>query len=64
MLTCELARNNAGRYDVCVVPHWDVAAGAIEQFDAAVSALRRHAELVQQLRENGWQLARAFLTCT
>ena len=56
VLTCELATNTAGGYDVCLVPHWDVAAAAIERFDAAVSALRRHAELVALLRENGWEL--------
>ena len=57
VLTCELATNREGGYDVCLVPHWDVTAAAVEQFDAAVSALRRHAELVRVLRASGWDLA-------
>jgi hypothetical protein len=57
VLTCELATNGKGGYDVSLVPHWDVTATAIDQFDAVVSALRHHAELARQLRDNGWTLA-------
>jgi hypothetical protein len=56
-LTCELDAT-AGRYDVCVVPHWNVASAAIERFDAAVTALERHAELARYLRDTGWHLVR------
>jgi hypothetical protein len=56
-LTCELDAS-AGGYEVCVVPHWNVASAAIERFDAAVTALERHAELARYLRDTGWHLAR------
>ena len=56
-LTCELDAT-AGGYEVCVVPHWNVASAAIERFDAAVTALERHAELARYLRDTGWHLAR------
>jgi len=57
-LTCEINANTTGGYDVCVVPHWDVSLAAIERFDGVTSALQRHAELAQCLREAGWQLSR------
>jgi hypothetical protein len=57
-LTCELDTNPAGGYEVCVVPHWNVASAAIERFDAPVTALERHAELARCLRDTGWRLAR------
>lgn len=57
VLTCELDANDTGGYDVCLVPHWDVSAAAIERFDAATSALERHAELARYLRDDGWKLA-------
>jgi hypothetical protein len=56
-LTCELDATASG-YEVCVVPHWNVASAAIERFDASVTALERHAELAQYLRDTGWHLAR------
>ena len=58
VVTCELDTNPAGGYEVCVVPHWNVASAAIERFDAAVTALERHAELARYLRDTGWHLAR------
>jgi hypothetical protein len=56
-LTCELDANPGGGYDVSLVPHWDVSRAAIEPFDTAVTALERHAELAEYLRETGWHLA-------
>lgn len=57
-ITCELAANGLGGYYICVVPHWNVAAAAVEQHDAVLPALRRHADLARLLREDGWTLAR------
>ena len=56
-LTCELDKTANG-YEVCVVPHWNVASAAIERFDAAIAAAERHAELARYLRDTGWHLAR------
>ncbi len=45
VLTCEIDANPTGGYDVCLVPHWDVSAAAIERIDGAVPAIERHVEL-------------------
>jgi hypothetical protein len=58
-LTCQVdASATRSSYDVSVVPHWNVAAGAIETVDTPGRALQRHAEIAKQLREHGWSLAR------
>jgi hypothetical protein len=55
MLTCEV--DAAGRrWEVCVVPHWDVASAVIERFDQPLSALERHAEIARRLRDAGWSV--------
>lgn len=54
-LTCEVDATPAG-WDVCVIPHEDPAAGAIEWFDASMSAFRRHAEIASRLRDRGWSV--------
>jgi hypothetical protein len=54
-LTCAVeATADRSSYDVCVFPHWDVSLGTVENFAAAGSALRRHAEIASRLREAGW----------
>ena len=53
-LTCEVHAARRHRFDVCVIPHWDVAASSIERFDDAVSAFERHADIARRLREAGW----------
>jgi hypothetical protein len=54
-LTCAIEPAGDGRsFDVCVLPHWNMAAAAAERFDAAPGAFRRHAEIALQLREAGW----------
>jgi hypothetical protein len=53
-LTCEIDAAGRHHFDVCVIPHWDVAASSIEQFDDAVSAFERHAAIARRLREGGW----------
>ena len=54
MLTCEVDVTDGAQFDVSVVPHWDIAAATIERFDAPISALGRHADIVVRLREAGW----------
>jgi hypothetical protein len=58
VLTCgvDASRTGAG-YDICIVPHWDVASTIIEGIDSPVSALRRHAEIACALRDAGWFVA-------
>src|SRR5687767_7872121 len=54
MLTCEIGARSGNLYDVSVVPHWNVDASIIEQFDAPLSALCRHADIARRLRDTGW----------
>ena len=54
-LTCAVETSGARpSFDVCILPHWDLAAAAVEHFNAPSSALRRHAEIARHLREAGW----------
>ena len=53
-LTCEIMVNGSHSYDVCVIPHWDVASSIIEPYDSLASALSHHAEFASRLRETGW----------
>jgi hypothetical protein len=57
-LTCgvDVSRTGSG-YEICVVPHWDVASTIIEGVDSTLSALRRHAEIAGALRDAGWSVA-------
>jgi hypothetical protein len=56
-VSCQLDRNHpASSYDVCVVPHWDVASTVVERTHAPMDAFRRHAEIVTRLRAGGWSL--------
>ena len=52
-LTCAIEAG-AQSFHVCTIPHGNLAAAAVEQFDAASSALRRHAEIASRLRDMGW----------
>jgi hypothetical protein len=54
MVTCEIRVNWGQTYDVCVVPHWDIASSAIEAYERPGDALRRHAEIAWHLHESGW----------
>lgn len=56
-LTCQLDATANG-FEVCVVPHWNLASATVEQFDAPMTAIERHAELSRTLRDTGWHLAR------
>jgi hypothetical protein len=54
-LTCAVeATSDQSSYHVCVLPHWNLSIGTVEQFVTATSALRRHAEVAARLRESGW----------
>lgn len=56
-ITCQVSAAPAAMgYEVMTVPHWDINATAIETFDAPGSALCRHATIVAQRREAGWNL--------
>jgi hypothetical protein len=62
-LTCQVdARATPSSYDVCIVPHWNVAAASVETVKSPVKALRLHAEIAKQLQEAGWLLARRTAT--
>jgi hypothetical protein len=56
-LTCEVDATARHRFDVCIVPHWNVAASSIERFDTLIAALERHAEIANHLRQKGWTVA-------
>jgi hypothetical protein len=57
-LTCQVdASATRSSYDVAVVPHWNVAAAAVETVETPGRALQRHAEIAKHLRETGWLLA-------
>jgi hypothetical protein len=53
-LTCEVDAARRHHFDVCVIPHWDLAASSIERFDDAITAFERHADIARRLREAGW----------
>ena len=55
-LTCEVDATGGHRYDVCVIPHWDVSQGVVEKFYAPRAAFERHAEIARQLRAGGWMV--------
>jgi hypothetical protein len=55
-ITCQLECRGNGSYELCVLPHWDPSSAVIERFDASTSALLRHAEVANRLRENGWMV--------
>jgi hypothetical protein len=58
LLTCQLDREGRhAAYSLSLVPHSDVRQAVTESFDAGVTAFRRHAAVVEQLRSHGWILA-------
>lgn len=61
-ITCQVDGNeSASSYDVCVVPHWDVASAVVEKVQTPVGAFQRHAEITMRLRDAGWSVARRSL---
>jgi hypothetical protein len=53
-MTCEMDAAATGDYEVCVVPHWNVAASVIERWPSVMTALERHAQLTLGFRAAGW----------
>ena len=53
-ITCEIDMTRRRTFEVCVVPHWDVSASVVEEFDGASRAVTRHAEIAGSLRDAGW----------
>ena len=53
-VTCELDVAATGDYEVCVVPHWNVAGSVIERWPSAMTAFERHAQLARGFRDAGW----------
>ena len=53
-ITCQIDMTERRKFEVCVVPHWDVSASVIEEFDAVSRAVTRHAEIARRLRDAGW----------
>jgi hypothetical protein len=58
VVSCEVRATGTHLFDVCIVPHWDVASSVIEPFDCPGSALQRHAEISSHFRGAGWILTR------
>jgi hypothetical protein len=55
MITCAIEMVEGGSaFDVWVLPHWDLSASTVEQFEDAASAFEHHAALALMLREAGW----------
>jgi hypothetical protein len=52
-----LARPAESFYEVAIVPVWDIGCAVIETFTSATAALRRHAAIAAQLRDDGWTVA-------
>jgi hypothetical protein len=44
-------------YELAIVPLWDIGRAAIETFNTATEALRRHAAIAAELRDAGWKVA-------
>jgi hypothetical protein len=54
-LTCAVeASDHRPSYDVCILPHWNLAEATVEHFVAPADALRRHAQIATRLRRAGW----------
>jgi hypothetical protein len=49
--------DNGTAFDVCVLPHWDLASSTIERFDDAANAFEHHEEIALMLRTAGWVVA-------
>lgn len=54
VLSCDVI-SRGRRYDVCVVPHWDVSSALVEAFAKGTDAVGRQAELSWLFRQAGWE---------
>jgi hypothetical protein len=56
-VVCELGLNgNESAYELRLNPPWHHSGGVPEQFDDAMSAFQRHAEIERVLVSGGWML--------
>jgi hypothetical protein len=56
-VVCEVGLNrDHSAYELRVNPPWNPAGTTIEQYDDAVSAFQRHAEIERALVDDGWLL--------
>ena len=56
-LTCGISARGQRAFEVITLPHWNVAAAAVESFRNAAEAMRRHATIAASLRDAGWRVA-------
>lgn len=55
LITCLLQQREVEQsYEICLVPHWDIASAVSVQTDTSLSAFCRHAEFAMHLRAAGW----------
>ena len=55
---CRIDRDvTRGMFSVIVQPYRSLQRASVERFNAAASALRRHATLAAGLRDQGWSMA-------
>ena len=54
---CAIRAASTSCWEVATIPLWDVSGTAIETFSTASEALRRHAAIAADLRDNGWRMA-------
>jgi hypothetical protein len=56
-LACEVGMNADRTFDVRVSPSSAPQDGIVERHTGLVSAMKRHAEIANALRDSGWQVA-------
>jgi hypothetical protein len=57
MLSCEVGMNGDQSFEVRVRPSSTDSGSLVERYPGLVSAMKRHAEIANTLRDSGWQLA-------
>jgi hypothetical protein len=56
-LACEVDMNADRTFDVRVLPSSAPEGGIVERYTGLVSAMKRHAEIANALRDSGWRVA-------
>ena len=56
MLSCEVDMNADSTFDVRVLPSSSEREGLVERYPGLVSAMERHAEIADTLRDSGWRV--------
>ena len=57
VLSCEVGMNGDRTFEVRVLPSSNQRDGLVERYSGLVSAMKRHAEIANTLRDSGWQVA-------